>query len=105
MVFTVERYIGNDGQEHHEVCGEAEVVSWSSWTELKQFGQSVGIPTEAWPEFLDCDSAIDVDVDLATQRSDLFKSYCTKIPQDISYPYWFKKILLFLDRGETVFFC
>jgi hypothetical protein len=103
--FTVKRFIGSDGLEHHEVCGDAEVVSWTSWMELKRFGESVGIPTDSWPEFLDCDSGIDVDVDLAAQKSDLFKAHCAKIPMGISYPYWFEKILVFLDCGETVFFC
>ena len=104
-VFTVNRYTGNDGKTHHEVCGDVEVVSWSSWTELKEFGKSIGIPFEAWPEFLECDSGVDVEIDLAIQKSNLFKSYCANIPQDIPYPYWFEKILIFLDRGETVFFC
>ena len=103
--FTVESFIGSDREEHHEVCGEAEVVSWTSWLELKRFGESVGIPIEAWPEFLDCDSGIDVDLDLAKQKSDLLKSHCAKIPLSIACPYWFERIRLFLDRGETVFYC
>lgn len=104
-VFTVNRYIGNDGQAHHEVCGNADVVSWSSWEELKEYGKTIGIPIEAWPEFLDCDSGIDVDLELATRKCVLFNSFCKKLPRDLPYPYWFDKILRYLDRGETVFFC
>jgi hypothetical protein len=106
--FRLSKYIGNDGLEHHEVLpvdGDIDVVSYSSWEELKKFGLAHGIPPDAWPEFLDHDSAIDIELTEIVAASDRFRTHLDRFDRTAACPYWFSRILDYIDAGQRVFFC
>jgi hypothetical protein len=106
--FRAKPYTGLDGKPHHEIVpvdGDSDAVSYSSWSEMKEFGHSHGIPDSTWPEFLEHEFAIDVPLDEIESRSNRFRSAASRLDRGDLLPYWLAKMLEYLDRGEYIFFC
>ncbi|WP_437316456.1 hypothetical protein [Sorangium sp. So ce385] len=108
--FRVDHYTGNDGQPHHEVVpvdGDAEIISYSSWNELKVYCELHGVPPEVWPEF-DGDHAhgIDVPLDEVAAMQGPFRAAIARLPPEVvGGNRRLAQIASFLQRGEQVFFC
>ena len=106
--FRAESYVASDGTSHHEIVtvdGRVEGVSYSTWAELKRFGESHRIATDVWPEFVDCEFGIDIPIRSIGPKSDRFRAAIVDFDRTAPSPHWFAKILEYLDAGEYVFFC
>jgi hypothetical protein len=106
--FRIVQYMGRDGKQHHEVRpvdGDLEVVAYSSWKELKDFGRTHGIDNSEWPEFLEHPNTIDLPLSDIRVRSDRFRTAVAHFDRSADCPYWLARVLTYLDRGEQVFFC
>ena len=106
--FHAESYVASNGTSHHEIVpvdGDRDMVSYSSWTETKQFGATLGISDDAWPDFTNYECAIDIPLDAIVPASELLRTALAGIDRSDEWPHWFARIVQYLDAGEHVFFC
>ena len=106
--FRAETYVASNGTQHHEIVpvdGDRDVMSYSSWTEAKQFGATLGIPDDAWPDFTDFEFTIDIPLAAIVPASEQLRTALARIDRSDAWPHWFARIVQHLDAGEHVFFC
>ena len=106
--FRADTYLASNGTQQNEVVpvdGDRDVMSCSSWTETKQFGATLGIPDDAWPDFTDFECAIDIPLDAIVPASEQLRAALVGIERSSAWPHWFARIVAHLDAGKHVFFC
>ena len=106
--FRAEIYVDSNGTQHHEIVpvdGGCDVMSYSSWTEAKQFCATLGIHEDAWPDFTDYECAIDIPLAAIVPASEQLRTALAHIERSDGRPHWFAQIVQHLDAGEHVFFC
>jgi hypothetical protein len=107
--FRVERYMGNDGKPHHEVLpddGDYDFMSYSSWSEIKRYCAAFGIASEVWPDFTNYQDAIDVPLDAVAAKQGPFRRAIESLPAEaVARNDALARIVEYVLRGETVFFC
>lgn len=103
--FREERYLGRDEHEHWEVVpvrGEIEVVSISSWREVRGFLLRSGVPEPLIPEF---DDNIDLPVEDIRSRNAAIGPLIRGISTTpTGYDYWLSRVVAWVRAGEMFFF-
>lgn len=107
--FRVERYEGRDGKPHYEVLpedGDYDVMSYSTWSEVRRYCAALGIASEVWPDFTDYQSAIDVPLDEVDAKQGPFLRAIESLPAEaVARNDALGRIVEYLRRGEKIFFC
>jgi hypothetical protein len=100
-------YTGRDGQDHYELLpinGGCDVISWSSWEDLKHVGEQAGIPRSVWPE--GPDFAIDASVEEIEQANAVLRHEIARFPPEIiESHHWLKRVIEYIHEGEMIFLC
>ncbi|WP_129578492.1 MULTISPECIES: hypothetical protein [Sorangium] len=98
-------YTAGDGQRHYELLprgGDIEVMSNSSWQEVVEYFESLGVPREMWPV---CESNIDAPLTrILSQNEDLRRVF-----RDVTLgpvrPSWADFVFRTVAAGEFLFYC
>lgn len=98
-------YIGNDGRPHYEVApvdGDVEIVSISSWVELLDYCERMGIERTVWPGY---EHEFDVPLEEVRKKNDRIREPLLQLtPEEISELRWLERIVSYVRRGELFFF-
>jgi len=99
-------YTSSDGNTHYELVpldgGDIETVSVSSWYELMDYFESVGVPQHVWPVYAD---SIDLSLDDILERNEELRKYTRGVVLTSTHPRWVDFVLRRTHSGEVVFFC
>jgi hypothetical protein len=99
-------YTSSDGNTHYELVpldgGDIETISVSSWYELMDYFESVGVPRHVWPVYGD---SIDLPFDDILKRNKEVREHTSGMVLTSTCPEWVDFVLCRIHSGEVVFFC
>ena len=107
--FKKETYRARDGKIHWEVMpidGDVDIVSHSTWKELKILCEHCGIPQDVWVEFPDNEEGIDISLEEINEKWQRFLLYVTHLEEKVSSQHiLLARIISYIQHGEKMFFC
>ena len=108
--FRITSWHSEEFGSHYEVGpdeeGDYDFFSYTSWTELKTYGETFGVPPEAWPDFTAYQCCIDVPLDEVKAKQEPFRRAIATLPAEvIAGNRHLARVAKYLRRGENVFFC
>lgn len=107
--FATTAYVGGDGRQHFEVrCidGESLSLGHTTWGEMKALAEAHGMPSTAWPEFLEYDCGIDVPLTEVRAKQGVFRQHLLRLSPAVADRHsWLARVVEWVRHGEAVFFC
>lgn len=92
---------GQVSQDVLDVCGNMEMVSWSSVKEMESLVEGYGIVRNMWPIYRDCEIKSEIPLEEARQRSAALRIALEKIdPHVVENSYWLRFIYKVLCDGN-----
>ena len=104
--FAKQVHYSDDGKAHYELIpveGDWDFISWSTWEAMKQYGQTLGIASDVWPEFEEGD--FDTPTDEIEQKNETLRAALSRLTRDDERGhYLLSRICDYVRAGETIFF-